>query len=821
MTSTTLLLLLATAPFVAASGPATLVSDGQPMAQIRIANNPPRMVELAAAELRDYVEKLSGARLPIVTDGSGILPVTIHIGRNAFTDQRGVADEGLDFGAFRMIADGDSLILFGRDFDFEPIEPWARSAGDRQRAMDEWDAISGSKWGNPMNNLGRHWNRASGIWAYDEGGSLNAVYQLLRDLGVRWYMPGELGEVVPQITTIQIPEQDRTIRPDFRVRHWMLGNYANTSWDELLWERRVGIGSLYEALGAGMLAHGMRNVQARDEIKAAHPEYFALIGGKRDTDFRGTGHACFSSAGLLEETVAYVRTVYDHFGSPTVQLSPQDGYRHCQCDDCRDQLPSDLVFSFIDQVAKEVYASHPDRLIIAAAYGQYREPPDSISRFSPNLAVSVNNVGRALFMGDQEHWQWYQDLVDRWQEKLAPGRVLRVENNLSQAKPFPRIHPRSVAKDLQAMNGTSMGERNEIPRSGADRGWPSPGATHLTLYTNARFLWDADQDVDAFLDEYFELFYGPAAAPMQAAFEFAEASNSSRGRGAGRMDYSDGIQFLEQLLAAKEIAGNSIYGERIALILHEIVSPDGDAPVPPNDELVAATRGYIELLRQRVELLRLRAEARPFRIWHFDNHKWDAAWKTFKLDGRLDEEFWSMRGRMPQLTSADGGNLRTSFQIGTTRDALYIGIHCEETSDDPPVSGTSENYDPAITAGDSVEIFIETDLHSYYQIVVNPAGAVLYRDLAEGGQANWTALADVATHIGDDFWSAEIRIPITRDTGDPVHEMVMQQLPSAATPWAFNIIRNRIRNGEAQQAAFSPDDGANPRDVTRFANLVR
>lgn len=43
----------------------------------------------------------------------------------------------------------------------------------------------------------KHRGTPNGFWEHDLGGSLNAVYALLRSWGVRWYMPGELGEVLP------------------------------------------------------------------------------------------------------------------------------------------------------------------------------------------------------------------------------------------------------------------------------------------------------------------------------------------------------------------------------------------------------------------------------------------------------------------------------------------------------------------------------------------------------------------------------------------------------------------------------------------------
>src|SRR5690606_4785451 len=116
-----------------------------------------------------------------------------------------------------------------------------------------------------------------------------------------------------------------------------------------------------------------------------YPEYFALYRGERDTGYRGTGHACFSSPGLQRETVKYVRAVFDHFDEPAVDLWPQDGLHSCGCELCAGKSDSEAVWEFIDRVAREVYETHPDRLITGGAYSSYAQPPDSIAQFSPNV----------------------------------------------------------------------------------------------------------------------------------------------------------------------------------------------------------------------------------------------------------------------------------------------------------------------------------------------------------------------------------------------------------------------------------------------------
>jgi len=59
-----------------------LVENGQPRAEIIISDKPQRSTRLAAQELQDQIAKISGARLPIVTQASG-KAVKIFVGASA------------------------------------------------------------------------------------------------------------------------------------------------------------------------------------------------------------------------------------------------------------------------------------------------------------------------------------------------------------------------------------------------------------------------------------------------------------------------------------------------------------------------------------------------------------------------------------------------------------------------------------------------------------------------------------------------------------------------------------------------------------------
>ena len=165
-----------------------IVENGQPCAEIVIAEKPSRMQRMAAHEFRTQIEKISGARLPIVTQPSG-KAVKVFIGAS---DLCPVKAEGLKDSAYRIASGADWMALIGEDTEFEPTGPFARNNSDIPRAQAEWEQIVGAPYGMPMPGLYKNRlklpadtgkpdgvptakNEAFEIWGLDERGSFNAV----------------------------------------------------------------------------------------------------------------------------------------------------------------------------------------------------------------------------------------------------------------------------------------------------------------------------------------------------------------------------------------------------------------------------------------------------------------------------------------------------------------------------------------------------------------------------------------------------------------------------------------------------------------------
>lgn len=813
-----------------ALGAPFLVENGEARAQIVIAPERPRLVGLAALELQYYVEKISGARLPIVTEpGDGM--VNLYIGASEHTEKLGVRIDGLQYGAYRISTGPDWMAFTGTDYDYVPPHPYPVSNSGREKAIAEWDAITADytdtawempwdtnykRWWNPREfddlmaerygadnksvwnphdvSWSRSYNREGynlGYWMRDESGSLNAVYSYLRSLGVRWYMPGDTGEVIPQRATIELEPRSVIDKPDFPMRAFFWYNYSMFSYDHTIWARRIGINSTYSVLGEIGHAHGLAHVHGRKEMQEKYPERYALYGGHRDTDHRGYGTACHSSEELVQEAINFGRFMFDHYDQPHISLFPVDGFKLCGCEKCEGKSASEVVWTFVDKVARELYKTHPDRIVSGGAYTSYVDPPESIDQFTPNVAVLICNRGRPL-MDDPVKWEAYWSQVQLWASKLGPGRLMRVENNrytLGDRKPidFPTLHPRAMAKDLSALNGLCLGETNEESQTGGR--WKAPGLDHLNLYINARFLWDAGQDIEAVLAEYFTLFYGPVAAEVQLAFDRAEVAydalrfdTSSTLREAKINRLAAAVDFNQRLNdALAKVGAETIYGQRIQAVLDDL------KPLAELTQQLEEARNAPDPRADAPVILGVNADS-------------GAAPPTYELK---------------DIVTGEPPEHKTTFQVTWEDGNLIFDFRCYD--DDMESLFITDD----VWGGDSVALMIETPVHAYYQIEVNPDGVIFDADRSSGLVKRWESQAQVTTEKHADHWRAVISIPVMapeKNQGDPYHYVVGPK-PSKDQLWYIQVGRVRVRPaGRVPQAIMAT--GGTYHDKAKFAKLA-
>ncbi|MFO1437664.1 MAG: DUF4838 domain-containing protein [Verrucomicrobiaceae bacterium] len=777
-----------------------LIENGSAHAEIIIAEKPARMTKLAAKELQSTLLKMTGATLPIASERTAG-KTAIFVGVSRFTEELGLSTKELKHGAFRMASGEGWLALLGADKDFVPIEPWGRKRdkSEAARVNAEWDKITGDTFWNTASELYQLYHADLDVWEQDDAGTFNAVNEFLRGLGCRWFAPGEIGEVVPKVATITLPKVDRTVVPDFGLRRFVYYTQHTGIGERALWNLRLGLNYGTEIAGFPQLCHGMKFVIKRKEMQQAHPEMYLKINGKHDTTHKEDGVPDLLSPLLFEKQLKHVRAMFDHFHEPMCNIDLVDGYGGLMGDDPAWQAQltpergwrgtmSDHVFGYLNRVALELHRSHPDRLVSALAYSAYTQPPLKIEKLSPNLVVI--DVHHRQEFWEESQWNERRQWRAEWLKKLAPSRYITWDFS-TNARPEqagrPVYYSKQISRDLRDLKGVSLGEQVEIYAHPAGKeqsfGYHDLAIEHFNLYVTARLYWDANQDVDAMLADYCTSYFGPAAEPMRTFITHAEANWMHMNTDAAKI--SESFDLLAKAKAAIDAA--SLPGRRI--------------------QQIADTMKPLETLR--VQLSRKRDTDLDYRVLETVNTGAKPLGSK-PLDGQVDKAYWGdvRRSVLIKLRPEDPQpKAGTSFQIQRDGSTLHVGIVCLEPDMKGLKSTTTQNDDPKLLEGDHITLLIETPSRSYYEICINPAGAVYDLDHGPSGRGiAWSSGAKVAVHRGTDRWSIEMRLPIVGAEAfvlDPT-KGIDGERPKELFPWHFNLGRTRIRDGKTERTAFSP-----------------
>lgn len=763
-----------------------IVKDGVSNAEIVISPQPARTVRLAAEELQLYVKKITGAELPILDHPSGNPVIKLYLGESDYTKELGLLDTDFSADSYRLVSGTDYLAIVGDDKEVETYQPFPRNGNDKERAQADWDDISGGLWAFIGALQERFYNKHVDVAMSDGKGTLNGAYDFLRLLGVRWYFPGEFGECVPQQASIALPVVDRSVTPDFSMRIMAGRNYTFSKIDreQCLWLLRLGLGAPRAISARG---HGINNVLHVEKTAEEHPDWYWVKDGKRDASM--DARPCLSAQGLRDEMIKFGRANFDVYKLDKFNITPTDGYVSiCQCDLCKGKdtpergfrgSMSDYVWDYANEVATALYQTHPDKMVECNAYTTYMMPPLTIDTLSPNMTVMVQQ-NRYAFT-DPKQRQFMLDFRDAWMDKLSGTKPLCNHDNYSLMgdSPFPIFLPRIIAEDMRSLKAISHGDYIE-ENSRRERGDKIPlslAINHLNIYVTARCWWDAELDVDALLDEYYERFYGPASREMKALIEFSEANWAGMKKEAPLID-----EALELMATAKMAVGDdTIYRERVYMMDR-----------------------YLDALRAVRDKVAIGRSQNPPAV--MVDHSGKELEVT--LDGTIVEDFWK-DARTYHLHDARTGEkpkLDTWFRSVWKDDKLYLAVYCQEESGSTLNIGTQKNEDTAIWNGDTVEIFLETQNHSYYQIALNPSGAMIDLDQEFKNRTKWSSEAEYAVDTGADYWSVEMVIPVAdaMQSENLPDLMVSGSKPTEDAPWHINVGRVRIREkGENQVTMFA------------------
>lgn len=739
-----------------ADTPFLITDNGQPAARIVTGPNPPESVAFAATELQHFIEQISGARLPIEQSAApgkrNILlgPAAIdYLGPSALV--------GVDRDGYRISTDGNTLAIIGID-DRGPNTD-IRSLLDQKITHDV------------------------AAWNFNRG-TLYGVYRLLEHLGMRWYMPGPLGErAIPNKTLSfsgEIIENPAFITRT--VSYWSLGR-ASVQFDKN-WQSKITITPGEKAaIGFSAVDNRMWELRMRGEsfriplnhnpprtrwearFRESNPEYFALtVDGSRDFH-----HLCYTNPGVTEQNIldaaafaagqdAHERGIqgdfpYNRNWHTDIALDnyfsvlPSDGFRQCLCESCSAKVVTDtkeanqrhsrLVWDFVRNVA----LGAPNANITCLAYGSYSIPYTGMEKLPDNVIVGFCAYSNPATLYANDNFQKLEELLERW-AVLTNGRMAFWQHYLSsnrgeQTLGMPEHLPEMYARTIRLLSRYGNHAFCEMM---AD----SIMFELFNRYLLLKLFYDPMLNEEELFRDFVLNFYGPDAGPLMAEI-YEDIGQKSIERFTNQ--YSP-YSVWERLYSEKTMQRYYALTDKAAEL----------AKGTPYAQAVNAFRefylGQMDRGRQRYSdpLGQLLASFNPTITSR-------PAGTTLTLGSPDDARFWQRAESVALGNTVNGkaAKYRTDVRSLYDNEYLYFRIRAD-------YPGKPQNILAAPPAKDNIAFFVEAPRRGrgFCCVSVDTNGTITdyrYIDDILLADPNWKSNARAAVTMGDGEYIIDVAIP--------------------------------------------------------------
>jgi hypothetical protein len=449
-----------------------LAKDGKALLPIIISEKASQSTQAVAAELAEYLKRISGATFEIKTGG------------------------------------GESGIVLGTLAEFPTP------------ALDKALEIVNSYDGKEAYAIRTREKRVLLLGATELGAS-HAAYRFLEELGVRWLAPAPEWEVVPSTPDLKFA-QDITDRPTFLSRNIFFGwgyiregvNFRGKTAEQEYsdWQRRnlqaqsftVDTGHAYERIAAAYK-------KEFDE----HPEYWALVNGKRQGPQFELSNPAVRKL-IVDYAINYFK---QNPNADMVSVDPADGGGTSQSEESKALgEPGDLAFALASYVAKELEKAYPGqhKMVGLYAYSWHSDPPPF--ELHPNVYVQLTtsfNQGRLTWPELLQEWPkkatnlGFYDYYSVWRwdnDSWYGGAVARRGYLEDRFKQFMEVNKKSgaFATSLWAESGNNWGMNG--------RGY----------YLANKMMWNPDINVDAVLNDYYEKAFGAGTTAMREYYRMRD-----------------------------------------------------------------------------------------------------------------------------------------------------------------------------------------------------------------------------------------------------------------------------------------------------------
>lgn len=352
-------------------------------------------------------------------------------------------------------------------------------------------------------------------------GTLYGVYEFFeRYLGVRFLTFDDT--YFPDRAALKpLPRDDYRYVPAFSFRWSFYGE--NPEHPEFAARLRNNTVTPDDKLGGvtpqNLINHSLHQWISPDRYGETHPEYFALVDGKRKLDVGGGGpEPCVTNPDVIDIVTKGVIASLD--ANPTlrnISVSQNDNSAYCRCPNCeainkREGTPMGSHLAFVDAVAERVEKVHPNVKIGTLAYWYTRHPPKTVKP-RDNMQIQLCSIECCTFHAIDDpacakNREFCKDMRT-WKKLSKDIWIWNYNTDFScYDQPFPNL--RSIGANVRFflknhvkgvfMQANGNGHTGEM----AD----------LRNYVMSQCIWHPGQDSWPLVEEFCRLHYRESAQPI-------------------------------------------------------------------------------------------------------------------------------------------------------------------------------------------------------------------------------------------------------------------------------------------------------------------
>lgn len=343
-------------------------------------------------------------------------------------------------------------------------------------------------------------------------GLVYGVTSFLEDyLGVRYLAP--YVEYVPKQKSIDLGIINDLQVPPATIRI-VNGNFT----DDILYKYFRKLNTIADRWRdptlRGYYVHTFRWLVPAEKYFDTNPEYFAYVNGKRVAH----GQLCLSNPDVQKIIIENLKAeVEPHPDIKYWSVSQNDNYYYCQCENCRkidsiEGSPSGIMLRLVNAVAREL----KDKTITTLAY-QYTRKPPLITVPDSNVMVTLCSIELnrthpipedtaaevIAFRSDMEGWGKICNNIMMWDYEVQFSNYLT---------PFPLFH--TLKPNLQYFT-----ENNVVANFQQCNARHGVELAELKSYLMSELLWNPNANDDEIINDFMKHYYGKAAKWIRKYFD--------------------------------------------------------------------------------------------------------------------------------------------------------------------------------------------------------------------------------------------------------------------------------------------------------------